>query len=134
MRQIFGIFTALVTAILIIFMAQMLRDGLYPIPLDINHDDQIAISSWMSNLPNTAFIIVAISHGLAAFVSGLISSLVSGQSRMAIGVITISIIFIAVMVYLFTYNFPVWFVVTDTVVTALLGFMGVVMGSARYVN
>jgi hypothetical protein len=88
----------------------------------------------MSNLPNTAFIIVAISHGLAAFISGLISSLVSGQSRMAIGVITISIIFIAVMVYLFTYNFPVWFVVTDTVVTALLGFMGVVVGSARYVN
>ncbi len=115
-------------------MAQMLRDGLYPFPLDINHGDQTAISSWMSNLPNTAFIIVAISHGLAAFVSGLISSLVSGQSRMAIGVITISIIFIAVMVYLFTYNFPVWFVVTDTVVTALLGFMGVVVGSARYVN
>jgi|JI7StandDraft_1071085.scaffolds.fasta_scaffold16589_2 hypothetical protein len=134
MRQIFGIFTSLVTAVLIIFIAQMLRDGLYPFPLELNRDDQAAMVSWMSSLPNKAFVIVAISHGLAAFISGLISSLVSGQNRTATGMITISIIFIAVMIYLFTYYFPVWFVVTDTVLTAVLGFAGVMVGSARYVN
>ncbi len=134
MRQIFGIFTSLVTAVLIILVAQILRDGLYPFPLDLNTDDQAAMVTWMSSLPNKAFIIVAISHGLAAFISGLISSLVSGQNRTTTGMITISIIFIAVMIYLFTYNFPVWFVVTDTVLTAVLGFAGVMVGSARYVN
>jgi hypothetical protein len=134
MRQIFGIFTSLVTAVLIIFIAQMLRDGLYPFPLELNRDNQAAMVSWMSSLPNKAFVIVAISHGLAAFISGLISSLVSGQNRTATGMITISIIFIAVMIYLFTYYFPVWFVVTDTVLTAVLGFAGVMVGSARYVN
>lgn len=112
----------------------MLRDGLYPFPLELNRDDQAAMVSWMSSLPNKAFVIVAISHGLAAFISGLISSLVSGQNRTATGMITISIIFIAVMIYLFTYYFPVWFVVTDTVLTAVLGFAGVMVGSARYVN
>jgi hypothetical protein len=133
-RQIFGIFTSLVTAVLIIFIAQMLRDGLYPFPLELNREDKSTVINWMSALPNKAFIIVAISHGLAAFTSGLISSLVAGQNRTITGMITISIIFIAVMIYLFTYYFPVWFVVTDTVVTAVLGFAGVMLGSTRYVN
>jgi hypothetical protein len=112
----------------------MLRDGLYPFPLELNREDQTTMINWMSSLPNKAFIIVAISHGFAAFIAGLISSLVAGQNRTITGMITISIIFIAVMIYLFTYYFPVWFVVTDTIVTAILGFAGVMMGSTRYVN
>lgn len=112
----------------------MLRDGLYPFPLELNRNDKATMIAWMSSLPNKAFIIVAISHGLAAFIAGLISSLVAGQSRTITGMITISVIFIAVMIYLFTYYFPVWFVVTDTVLTAVLGFAGVMTGSTRYVN
>jgi hypothetical protein len=131
-KQVFGIFTALVTAVLIIIMAQMIREGLYPQPITLDFDDKESIIKWMSGLPSKAFIIIAISHGLAAFAAGLISSLVTGQSRMTIGMITISVIFIPVMIYLFTYYFPVWFVITDTVVTAILGFTGVIIGSSRY--
>lgn len=119
---------------LIIIMAQMIREGLYPQPLNIDFDDKDSIIKWMSKLPSKAFIIIAISHGLSSFAAGLISSLVSGKSRMTVGMITISVIFIAVMMYLFTYYFPVWFVITDTVVTAVLGFTGVVIGSGRYEN
>lgn len=134
MKQVFGIITALVTAVLIIIMAQMIREGLYPVPLSLNFTDKDVVIAWMSQLPNNAFIIICISHGLAAFASGLISSLVAGQSRMTTGMITISVIFIAVMSYLFTYYFPVWFVITDTIVTAVLGFLGVLAGSGRYEN
>lgn len=132
MKQVFGIFTALVTAVLIIIMAQMIREGLYPQPISINLDDKESMINWISKLPSKAFIIIAISHGLASFAAGLISSLVAGSSRMTVGMISISVIFIAVMIYLFTYYFPVWFVITDTVVTAVLGFVGVVIGSSRY--
>lgn len=132
MKQIFGIFTALVTAVLIIIMAQMIREGLYPQPISIDFDNKDSVIKWMSELPSKAFIIIAISHGVGAFAAGLISSLVAGQSRMTTGMISISVIFIAVMMYLFTYYFPVWFVITDTVVTAILGFVGVVIGSGRY--
>ncbi|MBK9735783.1 MAG: hypothetical protein IPO92_12765 [Saprospiraceae bacterium] len=134
MKQVFGILTALIAALLIIFMAQMIREGLYPQPEGLDYSDRIAAIKWMASLPTKAFIIIAISHGLASFAAGLISSLTVDVNRMAIGMVTASVIFIPVMVYLFTYSFPVWFVITDTIVTVLLGFIGVITGSARYVN
>jgi len=115
-------------------MAQMIHEGLYPQPADLDINDSINLSAWMNSLPNKAFIIIAISHGLAAFAAGLISSLVAGNSRMVFGMISLSIIFISVMIYLFSYYFPAWFVITDTIMTAIIGFSGVIIGSARYVN
>jgi hypothetical protein len=60
--------------------------------------------------------------------------LVAGSFRLTFGLIAFCSIFIPVMIYLFTYHFPVWFVITDTVITAILGFVGAVTGSARYVS
>ncbi len=134
MKPLFGLITSLITAILIIIMAQMIREGLYPQPSELYLTSNDAMSKWFNNLPDKAFIIIGISHGLAAFAAGLISSLVSGTSRMTYGMISISIIFIAVMIYLFSYYFPAWFVIADTIVTAILGFTGVLIGSARYVS
>jgi serine protease inhibitor len=88
----------------------------------------------MSGLPAKFYVIVAISHAAGAFAAGLISSLVNESGRMAAGMTALTILFVLVMVFLFTYDFPVWFVITDTVATAILGFLGVVIGSARSVG
>lgn len=115
-------------------MAQMINEGLYPQPPGMDIHSHEALSNWMNTLPNKVYIIIALSHGLGAFASGLISSLVSGSNRLTFGIIGFCAIFIPVMIYLFTYHFPVWFVVTDTVITAILGFIGAITGSARYVS
>ncbi len=134
MKPLFGLFAGLSTAALIIVMAQMINEGLYPQPTDIDPNNHEALSVWMNTLPDKVYIIIAISHGLAAFAAGLISSLVAGSFRLTFGLIAFCSIFIPVMIYLFTYHFPVWFVITDTVITAILGFVGAVTGSARYVS
>ncbi|MBK8053052.1 MAG: hypothetical protein IPK35_07240 [Saprospiraceae bacterium] len=134
MKPVFGLFAGLSTAALIIVMAQMINEGLYPQPMDLDTDNHEALSAWMNTLPTKIYIIIAISHGLSAFAAGLISSLVSGFGRLTFGLIAFCGIFIPVMIYLFTYHFPVWFVITDTVITAILGFVGAITGSARYVN
>ncbi|MBK8514989.1 MAG: hypothetical protein IPL55_01475 [Saprospiraceae bacterium] len=134
MKPIFGIFTGLSTAALIIVMAQMISEGLYPQPADFDIANPNALTDWMNTLPAKVYIIIAISHAFAAFAAGLISSLVAGISRLTFGLIAFCGIFIPVMIYLFTYYFPVWFVITDTSVTAILGFIGVVTGSARSVS
>jgi hypothetical protein len=134
LKQIFGILTALIAAVLIIFMAQMIREGLYPQPSGLQFTNKEEVMNWFNSLPSQAFIIIAISHGLAAFAAGLITSMVSDRYRMTYGVIVVSVIFIFVMIYLFTYSFPVWFVLTDTIVTGVLGFVGVVTGSAKYIS
>jgi hypothetical protein len=134
LKPIFGIFTGLSTAALIIVMAQMISEGLFPQPSDIDLSNPNALTDWMNSLPTKVYIIIAVSHGFAAFAAGLLSSLVAGNYRFTFGLITFSGIFIPVMIYLFTYYFPVWFVITDTLVTAILGFVGVITGSARYVS
>jgi hypothetical protein len=133
-RQVFGIFTSLVTAGLIIIMAQMIREGLFPTPQDLDFTNNLAVSDWMSAMPANFFLTIALSHGLGAFAAGLISSLVMERNRMSTGMISFSVVFIMVMVYLFKYYFPVWFVITDTVVTAVLGFAGAMVGSSRHVS
>lgn len=132
MRIVFGIFTSLVTAGLILLTAHMLREGLFPKPLYIQESEVPLMNGWIATWKTSVYVLIAISHGLAAFSAGLISSLVSGQSRMTAGVVAVCLVFIPVMVYLFTYTFPVLFVVTDTVVTAILGFLGIIIGSTRY--
>ncbi|MBK9253857.1 MAG: hypothetical protein IPM42_00060 [Saprospiraceae bacterium] len=134
MRQLFAIIAGLVVAVLIIFMALMIREGLYPQPRDLDYSNKIQVSDWMDALPTTVFWIAAISHGLAAFCAGFISSLTSGSNRMVNGIISACVIFVMVLIYLFTYYFPTWFVLTDTIATSLLGFAGVVTGSQRIVS
>jgi len=115
-------------------MAQMIREGLFPTPNELDFNNNQDVSAWMATMPNSFFITIAIGHALGAFACGLISSLVMEKSRMANGMIAFSIVFIMVMVYLFKYYFPVWFVITDTVTTAILGFAGVLIGSGRYIS
>ncbi|MFZ1705513.1 MAG: hypothetical protein WAT79_14285 [Saprospiraceae bacterium] len=132
MRQILSIIAGLSTAFLIIVMAQMIKEGLYPTPPDLNFEDTSKVDEWFSSLPSKAFLIIAISHALGSFSAGLISSLVSGLNRYIFGLISVCVIFVTVIIFLFTYNFPTWFVITDTVATAILGFFGVILGGSRY--
>lgn len=134
MKQVFGIFTALVAAGLIVVMAQMIREGLYPWPLTMDFTNNEEVSAWMSNLPNNAFIIIAISHVVAAFSAGLLSSLVAGKHRVITGITTIAILMVIIVVYLFSYHFPLWFKVTDVITTLVLGGVGITIGSARNVS
>jgi hypothetical protein len=134
LRQLFALIAGLIVAVLIIIMLQMIKEGLYPTPGDLDFNNKDLVLQWMETLPATAFIISAIAHGLAAFSAGFIAGLTAGSSRMTVGIMAATVIFIFVLIYLFTYYFPTWFVVTDTVVTSVLGFAGVVSGSARIVS
>jgi len=115
-------------------MAQMIKEGLYPTPADLDYSSKSAVDQWFATLPDKAFWIIAVSHCLAAFAAGLISALVSEGHRIIYGITSFFVIFISVVVYLFTYSLPTWFVVTDTISTALLGFSGVVLGSKRMIR
>lgn len=134
MRQILSIIAGLSTAFLIIVMAQMIKEGLFPTPINLNFDETAKVDEWYASLPSKAFVILAISHSFAAFSAGLISALVSGINRYIFGLISVCIIFVTVIIFLFTYNFPTWFVITDTVATAVLGFGGVILGGSRYTS
>jgi hypothetical protein len=62
LKPVFGLFAGLSTAALIIVMAQMINEGLYPQPMDLDTDNHEALSAWMNTLPTKIYIIIAISH------------------------------------------------------------------------
>lgn len=119
---------------LLVVMAQMINEGLYPYPLELDLKDKEAVSEWMLELNNNAFIIIAVSHGLAAFSCGLISSLVADRYRFMMGTIAVCIVIIIVTLYLFNYYFPVWFMVLDATITVVLGAAGILVGGVRNVQ
>jgi hypothetical protein len=133
-RQLLSIIAGLSTAYLIIVMANMIKEGLYPTPMNLDFDNKEQVEAWFTTLPPKAFLITAISHALASFSAGLISSLVSGISRYIFGLVSVSVIFVTTIIFLFTYNFPTWFVISATVATAVLGFIGVILGGSRYTS
>lgn len=133
-KQIFGIFTALAAAGLIVVMAQMIREGLYPWPPSMDLSNKKMVAEWMSKLPKNAFYIIAISHSIASFSAGLISSLVAGSHRIKTGIMAICILLVIIVMYLFNYHFPLWFKVTDIISVCVLGSAGITIGSARYVR
>ncbi|MBK8621746.1 MAG: hypothetical protein IPN79_08275 [Saprospiraceae bacterium] len=132
MRQLLSIIAGLSTAFLIIVMANMIREGLYPTPDDLDFSDKNKVEAWFATLPPKSFIITAIGYALAAFSSGFISSLVSGINRFIFGLISVSVVFVTGVIFLFTYNYPTWFVISDIVAMAILGFIGVILGGSRY--
>lgn len=134
MRQILSIIAGLSTAYLIIVMANMIKEGLYPTPVELDFSNKQQVEAWFDTLPAKAFLITAISHALSAFSAGFISSLVSGVSRYIFGLISVTVIFVTAIIYLLSYNFPAWFVISDTLATAVLGFFGVILGGSRYNN
>ncbi|MCZ2101399.1 MAG: hypothetical protein LC107_07680 [Chitinophagales bacterium] len=134
MKQIFGIFTALAAAGLIVVMAQMIREGLYPWPPTMDLSNKKLVAEWMTQLPKSAFYIIAISHSVAAFSAGLISSLVAGSHRVKTGIFTICVLLVIILMYLLNYHFPLWFKVTDVISVCILGSLGITIGSARYVK
>jgi hypothetical protein len=113
-------------------MANMIREGLYPTPVDLDFSDKNKVEAWFETLPPKSFIITAIGYALAAFSSGFISSLVSGINRFIFGLISVSVVFVTGVIFLFTYNYPTWFVISDIVAMAILGFIGVILGGSRY--
>lgn len=134
MKQIFGIFTALTAAGLIVVMAQMIREGLYPWPPTMDLTNKKEVSEWFAQLPNSLFYIIAISHSIASFSAGLISSLVVGTHRIKTGIISICILLVIIVMYLFNYFFPFWFKIMDIICVCVLGSIGITIGSARYVR
>lgn len=127
-------FTSFVTAFLVIMMTQLIWESLFPYPVGLDSTQPESVTHWMSSLSSKAYIILGVSHVLAIFLAGFISALVAGSSRMTVGIVTILCVFIFVVTYLFTYNFPTWFVVTDTALSAIGGFGGVVLGSQRMMS
>jgi hypothetical protein len=132
LRQLFGIITALTTAALIIFMAQFIREEMFPYPTGINPDNRSELIVWLEKLPIKAYVIMAVSHLLASFAASFVASLTVGRKRMTLGLLSFSIILVIVTLQSWRLSLPFSFIAIDGAVMILMGFVGALTGSNRY--
>ena len=118
---------------LIILIFRVITLTYYPFPEDLTWLEKIDMNQYLKSLPDGAFIVIITSHVLGAFSGALIAALISLKTRFTTGIITGAIIFIVVIIFNFSFDFPVIYLMISTLLTALAGFGGSIVGNGRKV-
>lgn len=105
----------------------------WPFPADLDWLDNTHRNEYIATLPDSAFWIVIASHVFGAFFAGLIASLVTRKDRFTSGIIAVTILFVMVLIYNFTHEYPGWFLMLDVLLTAVAGFAAASFGRTRRV-
>jgi putative membrane protein (TIGR04086 family) len=132
-RKILSILAGLGVGMLIITVFRVVILSYYPFPEQLTWKDSGDMNMYFNGLPDAAFIMIIASHVLGALFGTLITSLISKKARFTNGIITGAIIFSIVFVVNFTYDFPVLFLMIDTLLTAIAAFAGSAFGQGRKV-
>jgi len=128
-----SILAGLGVGMLIITVFRVVIFSYYPFPEQLTWKDSVDMNIYFNGLPDAAFIMIITSHVFGALLGTLITSLISRNSRFTNGIITGSIIFAIIFVINFTYDFPVLYLMIDTLVTAIAAFSGSAFGQGRKV-
>lgn len=130
-RAIIGVCAGLIAAMSALFLGLMLLMGLNPIPDSVETGNLDAMNAFIGTLRDGAYIIKAFTHIIVCFSSGLVASLVSKPYKFQAGIITALLAFMLVVFRDFRYVYPSAYVVTDLALSAIAGFIGVMIGGNR---
>lgn len=121
LRKTFGLVIGLLSGLFVIGTLEALGHFLYPTPKELNFEDKVFLANYINQLPIPALLVTIIAHGVGSFV-GSYTANVLAKSIGVVGLIA-SLLFLALTVsnlILVPYH-PIWFVVTDILVTFIGG-------------
>ena len=105
----------------------------YEFPEELTWSNPEDMNTYVNSLPDGAFALLIGSHIVGAFLSSLIASLISIKTRFTDGIIAGTIVFVVIVVFNFTFDFPVLYLMIDTLLSAVAAFGGAAFGQARNV-
>lgn len=132
-RKVLAIIAGVLTGLIIILLLRTMSLAKYPFPEQLDWLDNMHRNEYISSLPDAAFWIVICSHLISAFIAGLLASLISRKDRFTVGIVAALCLFTFVLVANFYHDYPVWYLMIDTLVTAIAGFAGAAFGRQRVV-
>lgn len=119
--------------LMIILIIRVVALSYYEFPDDLTWSNPDDMNTYVESLPDGAFILLISSHIIGAFLTSLIASLISVRSRFTDGIIAGAIIFVFIIVFNFTFEFPVLYLMIDTLLSAVAAFAGASFGQGRNV-
>lgn len=117
--------------LIIILIIRVVALSYYEFPDDLTWFDPEDMNTYVDSLPDAAFILLISSHVVGAFLTSLLASLISVKTRFADGIIAGALIFVFIIVSNFTFDFPVLYLMIDTLLSAVVAFAGASFGQGR---
>lgn len=132
-RRILSVLVGYGVGALVISVLRVMIYTYFPFPESLDGTLAADRQIYVEGLPDKAYIMMAVSHVLGAFLGSLITALIAVKHRFSSGIITGALIFVTVMVTNFSFSFPPLYVVVDTLVSAVAAFAGASFGQGRQV-
>ena len=130
-RKITAVISGVAIGLLIILILRVVALSYFEFPEELEWFDPDDMATYFASLPDSAFILLISSHIVGAFLTSLIASLISIKNRFGMGIIAGAIIFVFIAVVNFTFEFPVLYLMIDTLLSALAAFAGASFGQGR---
>ena len=130
-RRIMSILSGVSIGLMIILIIRVVALSYYEFPDELIWSNPEDMNTYVESLPDGAFILLISSHIVGAFLTSLIASLISIKTRFADGIIAGAIIFVFIIVFNFTFDFPVLYLMIDTLLSAVAAFAGASFGQGR---
>jgi len=126
-----SIISGVAVGLLIILIIRVVAFTYYEFPDELNWSNPDDMNTYLQSLPDSAFILLVSSHVVGAFLTSLIASLISVKTRFSDGIIAGAIIFAVIIVSNFTFDFPILYLMSDTLLSAVAAFAGASFGQGR---
>lgn len=130
-RGFTSVLAGIIAGLSFIFFGLMITSSLYPYPVDLDYKNMASMSQFLKGLPDKAYVVKVIIHGLAAFAAGLVGSLVAVKSKRQTGIFAALAIYILILYRDFRFEYPTVYVMVDLCISAILAFFGVIIGGRR---
>ena len=130
-RKITAVISGVAIGLLIILILRVVALSYFEFPEELEGFNPEDMATYFASLPDSAFILLISSHIVGAFLTSLIASLISIKNRFGMGIIAGAIIFVFIVVVNFTFEFPVLYLMIDTLLSALAAFAGASFGQGR---
>ena len=112
----------------------MINLSIYPIPVDLNVKDPLAMNSYIKELPYKAFVLVIIAHIVGAFIASFIAGMVARSKRFNLGLLAGAILLFFTIWNAFSLGQPMGINIIDIVGTSLAAVLGAKLGASRIVG
>jgi hypothetical protein len=131
MWQLVSVGSGLIGGLAVLFLGFIIQTNIWPVPDVFNQENGFSMTTFLNDLPLSAYVTKVITHALMCFATGLIAALIGNHGKAQTGIIALLLMFTLVLYRDFRFVYPTAYVMTSLFASGILGFFGVLIGSRK---
>jgi hypothetical protein len=112
-RSILAVLAGIVVGIALILLGHFLSSFIYPMPPGLDWKDHEAVAAWVATLPDSAFVLVLLSHALGPLGGGFVAAWIGRRARLVHALIVGAFFLVGGIMDLQDLPHPHWYAVAE---------------------